>query len=190
MRDCSTVEELWEAIRTSARSRSARPSASPRPSAWFWACRRHATATSLAAELARRGRLSAHQPADRRQPLLGARVAWNSVLCRRSPNICRSRTALDQSACRSTALADEDRRRCRAIGRHGAALIREGDGVLTHCNAGGLATADYGTALALLFAAAEAGKQLHGLRRRNPTAVAGRPADGLGAAAARHRRRR
>ncbi len=38
---------------------------------------------------------------------------------------------------------------CRAIGRHGAELIATGAGVLTHCNAGGLATADYGTALAV-----------------------------------------
>ena len=50
---------------------------------------------------------------------------------------------------------------CRAIGRHGASLLHDGQGVLTHCNAGGLATSDYGTALALFFAAAESGKQLH-----------------------------
>ncbi len=50
---------------------------------------------------------------------------------------------------------------CRAIGRHGARLLSDGQGVLTHCNAGGLATADYGTALALFFAAHEAGKRLH-----------------------------
>ncbi len=50
---------------------------------------------------------------------------------------------------------------CRAIGRHGAELLRDGQGVLTHCNAGGLATADYGTALAVFFAAAESGKTLH-----------------------------
>ena len=43
----------------------------------------------------------------------------------------------------------------------GPALLRDGQGVLTHCNAGGLATADYGTALAVFFAAAEAGKRLH-----------------------------
>jgi len=55
----------------------------------------------------------------------------------------------------------EDRRMCRAIGRHGAELLSDGQGVLTHCNAGGLATADYGTALAVFFAAAEAGKRLH-----------------------------
>src|SRR5438552_1968656 len=56
------------------------------------------------------------------------------------------------------AIEDEDRRMCRAIGEAGAALIRDGQGVLTHCNAGGLATADYGTALAVLFTAAEQGR--------------------------------
>jgi methylthioribose-1-phosphate isomerase len=59
------------------------------------------------------------------------------------------------------AINEEDRQMCRAIGRHGAELLRDGQGVLTHCNAGGLATSDYGTALALFFAAAEAGKKLH-----------------------------
>ena len=59
------------------------------------------------------------------------------------------------------AIHEEDRQMCRAIGRHGAELLRDGQGVLTHCNAGGLATADYGTALAVFFAAAESGKTLH-----------------------------
>jgi len=56
---------------------------------------------------------------------------------------------------------EEDRQMCRAIGRHGAELLADGQGVLTHCNAGGLATSDYGTALAVFFAAAESGKRLH-----------------------------
>ncbi len=55
----------------------------------------------------------------------------------------------------------EDRSMCRAIGRFGAPLIQPGHGVLTHCNAGGLATADYGTALAVIFAAHEQGTPLH-----------------------------
>ena len=59
------------------------------------------------------------------------------------------------------AIHEEDRQMCRAIGLHGASLLGDGQGVLTHCNAGGLATADYGTALALIFAATEAGKRLH-----------------------------
>ena len=56
---------------------------------------------------------------------------------------------------------EEDRRICRSIGNHGAALVRDGDSLLTHCNAGGLATADYGTALAVFFAATEQGKKIH-----------------------------
>jgi len=59
------------------------------------------------------------------------------------------------------AIHEEDRRMCRAIGRVGAELLADGQGVLTHCNAGGLATADYGTALAVFFAAAESNKRLH-----------------------------
>jgi len=53
---------------------------------------------------------------------------------------------------------EEDRAMCRSIGRHGATLVGEGQGILTHCNAGGLATADYGTALAVVFTAHEQGK--------------------------------
>ncbi|MDZ7618695.1 MAG: S-methyl-5-thioribose-1-phosphate isomerase, partial [Patescibacteria group bacterium] len=59
------------------------------------------------------------------------------------------------------AIEEEDRRMCRAIGRHGAELLPDGAGVLTHCNAGGLATADYGTALAVIYSAVEAGKKIH-----------------------------
>jgi methylthioribose-1-phosphate isomerase len=59
------------------------------------------------------------------------------------------------------AIHEEDRRMCRAIGRHGAQLLADGQGVLTHCNAGGLATSDYGTALAVVFSACESGKKIH-----------------------------
>jgi methylthioribose-1-phosphate isomerase len=59
------------------------------------------------------------------------------------------------------AIEEEDRRMCRAIGAAGAGLVGDGHGVLTHCNAGGLATADYGTALAVLFTAAEQGRRFH-----------------------------
>src|ERR1022692_955525 len=48
-----------------------------------------------------------------------------------------------------------------AMGRHGAALMPSSGGVLTHCNAGALATAGYGTALGVIRAAVEAGKQIH-----------------------------
>jgi methylthioribose-1-phosphate isomerase len=57
-------------------------------------------------------------------------------------------------------MLEEDRDTCRAIGRHGQALLADGATVLTHCNAGGLATVDYGTALAVVYAAVEAGKRV------------------------------
>ncbi|MEO6810365.1 MAG: S-methyl-5-thioribose-1-phosphate isomerase [Isosphaeraceae bacterium] len=59
------------------------------------------------------------------------------------------------------AIHAEDQESCRAIGAFGAALISHGQGILTHCNAGGLATADYGTALAVVFTAHEQGKAVH-----------------------------
>lgn len=56
-------------------------------------------------------------------------------------------------------ILDEDRRMCRAIGRNGAALMEDGDIVLTHCNAGMLATAGYGTALSIFYEAKRLGKK-------------------------------
>ena len=70
------------------------------------------------------------------------------------------RALLERLLAEAHAIADEDRAMSRAIGRHGAKLIQPGEGILTHCNAGGLATADYGTALAVVFAAWEQGKPL------------------------------
>ena len=67
---------------------------------------------------------------------------------------------LDRLLAEAKAIADEDKAMCRSIGRFGADLITPGQGVLTHCNAGGLATADYGTALAVIFAAHEQGVPL------------------------------
>jgi len=54
----------------------------------------------------------------------------------------------------------EDIQMCRDIGKHGAELIHYGDTLLTHCNAGSLATADYGTALGVIRAAHDAGKNI------------------------------
>ncbi len=59
------------------------------------------------------------------------------------------------------AIHEQDRATCHAIGRHGAALLPDPAGVLTHCNAGGLAASEYGTALSVLFTAQDQGKRLH-----------------------------
>lgn len=60
----------------------------------------------------------------------------------------------------ATAILDEDRAMCRRIGEHGAALIDDGARVLTHCNAGALATGGMGTALAAIYVAVEQGKRV------------------------------
>ncbi|RCS50622.1 S-methyl-5-thioribose-1-phosphate isomerase [Bremerella cremea] len=85
----------------------------------------------------------------------------------------KARYAAEKEAGKSTAeihaallaearfIHEDDRQVCRAIGKHGAELIQPGHGILTHCNAGGLATADYGTALAVMFTCHDQGKDIH-----------------------------
>ncbi len=65
--------------------------------------------------------------------------------------------ALEAEAC---AIHDEDVAACRAIGEHGGALLADGARVLTHCNAGALATAGYGTALGVIRGAIGQGKRI------------------------------
>lgn len=60
----------------------------------------------------------------------------------------------------SQTILDEDIAMNKAMGRHGATLIQDGNTILTHCNAGALATAGYGTALGVVRAAWEQGKQI------------------------------
>ncbi len=59
------------------------------------------------------------------------------------------------------AIHTEDLEMSRTLGAHGAALLKDGDNVLTHCNTGGLATSGFGTALGVVFAAVESGKNIH-----------------------------
>lgn len=68
-----------------------------------------------------------------------------------------------QEAMKEAALAihREDIEMCRAISEYGLSLVKEGDGILTHCNAGPLATSRYGTGLGPLFLAKERGITLH-----------------------------
>lgn len=60
---------------------------------------------------------------------------------------------------RAMAIFEEDRQVCRVMGRHGAKLIKNNMTLLTVCNAGALATVDYGTALGVMYAAKEAGRK-------------------------------
>ncbi len=67
-----------------------------------------------------------------------------------APDLATARTVIVEQA---KALHQEDEQMCQDIGTHGAALIEPGSRVLTHCNAGALATGDYGTALGVIRAA-------------------------------------
>ncbi|MCR4292908.1 MAG: S-methyl-5-thioribose-1-phosphate isomerase [Candidatus Kuenenia sp.] len=80
------------------------------------------------------------------------RVAWEN----RNKPVHTIKEILLQEAIN---VQNEDKSICRQIGENGAKFIKDGYGVLTHCNAGGLATADYGTALAVMFKANENGKK-------------------------------
>jgi methylthioribose-1-phosphate isomerase len=58
-------------------------------------------------------------------------------------------------------IAQEDVEINKKIGEYGSALIKDGDNILTHCNAGALATVDYGTALGVIRTSLKDGKKLH-----------------------------
>ncbi|MEZ4617680.1 MAG: S-methyl-5-thioribose-1-phosphate isomerase [Caldilineaceae bacterium] len=74
------------------------------------------------------------------------------------PNIDDIRSALLAEA---EALADEDIEINRRMGFNGAAVIKDGANLLHHCNTGSLATVDFGTALGVIYACQEQGKQIH-----------------------------
>ncbi|MBN8603431.1 MAG: S-methyl-5-thioribose-1-phosphate isomerase [Planctomycetes bacterium] len=71
-----------------------------------------------------------------------------------------SEVAAQELLAEASAIHAEDIAMCHAIGRAGAELLTDG-GVLTHCNTGGLATSEYGTALSVLFTAHDQGKKLN-----------------------------
>ncbi len=67
---------------------------------------------------------------------------------------------IDSLLAMANSIFEDDRVICRQLGRNGAELLNDGATVITHCNAGGLATADYGTALGVVYAAQEAAKKI------------------------------
>ena len=68
---------------------------------------------------------------------------------------------LDALKREALAIHREDMEMCLAISKYGLTLVKDGDGILTHCNAGPLATSRYGTGLGTLFLAKERGMELH-----------------------------
>ena len=72
----------------------------------------------------------------------------------------------ERLAAEARMIHDEDVASCRAMGAHGASVVPETARVLTHCNAGALATAGYGTALGVIRGAVEQGKKSPSLPTR------------------------
>lgn len=155
-RDCATAEDVWEAIRA-LRVRGApaigvaaayglclgtRPHQSLAADAFFakvrevgaYLCSCRPTAVNLAWAVRRTSAAADEAARDGRPP-------WPALL------MCAYQ------------LAREDAETCRRIGENGADLIPNGGGVLTHCNAGSLATVAYGTALAPLYLAHAQGRR-------------------------------
>jgi methylthioribose-1-phosphate isomerase len=88
---------------------------------------------------------------------LGWALARMQRIAETTDDVPATRAALRSEA---TAILEEDRAMCRRIGEHGAQLLADGQHVLTHCNAGALATGGMGTALAAIYVAAEQGRRL------------------------------
>lgn len=156
--DCRTVEQVWEAIK-SLRVRGA-------PAIGV------AAAYGVIVGCQKADRASRFQFEQRLDEVLGnlagsrptaVNLFWALNRMRKvaadQPKLS-SMEMLQRLLAEARAIEREDREMCAAIGRHGAELLKNYTGVLTHCNTGGLATAGDGTALAAIFAAARANPKL------------------------------
>ncbi|HZZ81320.1 MAG TPA: S-methyl-5-thioribose-1-phosphate isomerase [Gemmataceae bacterium] len=157
-RDCRTVEEVWEAIKV-LRVRGAPAIGVAAAMGVIVGVQGHANAATYAGRL----REVADYLRTSRPTAVNLFWALERIEQAAAPMLASAAPAQVTQRLLDEALAieREDRAMCRAIGRHGAELVQAGQGILTHCNAGGLATAEYGTALAVMYAAAEQGKIFH-----------------------------
>jgi methylthioribose-1-phosphate isomerase len=86
--------------------------------------------------------------------------AVDRIMCRTRETTGTAKTVAKAVVKEANKMADEDVETNRKMGEHGSALLQNGDVVLTHCNAGSLATVDYGTALGVIRVAWEKGKKI------------------------------
>jgi methylthioribose-1-phosphate isomerase len=146
------VEELWDAIRTLA-VRGA-PAIGVAAAYGMVLAARSIPGTSQAAQviklLAEKGEyLKSSRPTAVNLEWAVSRML-NTAIAHRGVGV---RPLQKRLLAEARAIHAEDREMCEAIGKHGAKFIRNGMGVLTHCNAGALATSDHGTALAIMYEA-------------------------------------
>jgi methylthioribose-1-phosphate isomerase len=156
LRTCRTAEEVWEAIR-SLRVRGA-------PAIGVAAAYGLCVATRDARGLPREEFLESARRAGEylitsRPTAVNLSWAVQRVLTRTAHVHGPAGAVWSAMLAEAHAIAREDAEVCRRIGEAGAALIPDGAGVLTHCNAGRLATTGLGTALAILYVARERGRR-------------------------------
>jgi methylthioribose-1-phosphate isomerase len=153
-RDCRTVEEVWEAIRV-LRVRGAPAIGVAAAMGVVVGIQVHTDAETYAKRLKEvADYLRTSRPTAVNLFWAIERLEKKASAANLRDPAALTRVLLDEAL----AIEREDRQMCRAIGRFGAELVQDGQGILTHCNAGGLATAEYGTALAVMYTAAEQGK--------------------------------
>ena len=157
--DLTTAEEIWEAIR-SLRVRGA-PAIGIAAAFGVYLQVRASTASDTAEFLVEVRRAGDYLDTSRPTAI---NLFWATKRMRQLAERNLTRTISDvQSLLLAEArrMIDEDNQICRALGRHGAELMQDGENWLTHCNAGGLATAQWGTALAPIYIAKTQGKRIH-----------------------------
>lgn len=91
-------------------------------------------------------------------------LAWavdRLMACARDPKLTAASQIVAALEAEAERLAREDIEINKRMGHIGAAVVSDGDSILTHCNAGALATVDYGTAVGVIRAAHEGGKRIH-----------------------------
>jgi len=159
LKDCYVLEEVCEAIRV-LRVRGA--PAIGCSAALGVALAVHTSGADSTRELVSVVEAAAEQLAATRPTAVN--LFW---ALERMRQLAQQSAGLPPEAFRHVLLAEaqdivgDDIDRCRRIGQYGAELISQGANILTHCNAGALATAGYGTALGVIRAAHQQGKDIH-----------------------------
>lgn len=156
-RDLRTVEDVCHAIRTLA----------VRGAPAIGICGAMGIVTSLLPHVAEaptafRDRLRAVAAVIREARPTAVNLAWGVDRMQRLADVTEgsNESLLATLRREATAILDEDRAMCEAIGAFGESLLPEGARVLTHCNAGALATGGIGTALAPVYHAARNGRRV------------------------------
>jgi methylthioribose-1-phosphate isomerase len=158
--DITTLEAMHEAIRT-LRVRGA-PALGIAAAFGLYLGIRHfpdnSTKDEFIAELARKAEYLSESRPTAVNLFWALRRMQSRVLSSSFTTVPEMKMALLQEA---REIYEEDKRMCRAIGENGFELLQKCRTILTHCNAGGLATSEYGTALAPVYVAQEKGILIH-----------------------------